>query len=462
MIIERKSTEKKMQSSFELQAPVCRPCLPPTLKNTPGKGWRIEYYFINPFTQATERRAICLNTFRKKCRTQSDFRVMANRLIQVLTSKLALGWTPLGVVQATAQGATLIPLQETSSIPMPQFAETEAQKRARERAMTPVKDLFERYLKEKERETKKKTFSSYASHLRTLTKWLDKNYGRMKISDFTAEVAVEYMDYFYNDRKVVSKKKNEEHSMGANTYNNTVKTLRVIFGWIVAKNYLSENPFKNIDLKKKTAKKRVVISDDERRRISEYFEKVCPNYLTLCHLVFTSFIRPIEASRIQVKNIHLAEKYIYMPEDITKNKYPRNAPLSDELCERLGRMIKGANGEDFLFGKDYKPGPVAILSNSYAKRWDTMRRNLKIPENRQLYSLRDTGLTLLLRATSPDIVMKAADHHDLSITTRYIGGIDPDLVAKVNEKAPKFFGSTNNSTETEVDDETERLLDSLD
>ena len=95
MIIERKSTEKKMQSSFELQAPVCRPCLPPTIKNTPGKGWRIEYYFINPFTQATERRAICLNTFRKKCRTQSDFRVMANRLIQVLTSKLALGWTPL-------------------------------------------------------------------------------------------------------------------------------------------------------------------------------------------------------------------------------------------------------------------------------------------------------------------------------------------------------------------------------
>ena len=103
MIIERKSTEKKMQSSFELQAPVCRPCLPPTLKNTPGKGWRVEYYFINPFTQATERRAICLNTFRKKCRTQSDFRVMANRLIQVLTSKLALGWTPLGVVQAMAQ-----------------------------------------------------------------------------------------------------------------------------------------------------------------------------------------------------------------------------------------------------------------------------------------------------------------------------------------------------------------------
>ena len=173
------------------------------------------------------------------------------------------------------------------------------------------------------------------------------------------------MDYFYNDRKVVNKKK-VERSMGANTYNNTVKTLRVIFGWIVSKNYLKENPFKKIELKQKTTKKRVVIPDDERKRISEYFEKTCPNYLTLCHLVFTSFIRPVEASRIQVKNIHIKEKYIYMPEDITKNKYPRNAPLSDELCERLSKMIQGANGEDFLFGENYMPGPVAILSNSYA------------------------------------------------------------------------------------------------
>ena len=47
----------------------------------------------------------------------------------------------------------------------------------------------------------------YRSAIRgTLGKWIEKNYGRMKISDFTAEVAVEYMDYFYNDRKVVSKK----------------------------------------------------------------------------------------------------------------------------------------------------------------------------------------------------------------------------------------------------------------
>ena len=461
MVLERKSLEKKMQRGVISQAQASAICLPPTLKHVSSIGWHIEYYFNNPFTQKSERRILKLNTYRKKCRTQADFRVIANRMLYELTSRLSSGWTPVGVYQPDAnENVAVVP---TAAVPVtvPQFMETEAQKRARARAMTPVKELFERYLNEKVRETKKKTFTSYKSHLSTLGKWIEKNYGNLKISEFTAEIAVEYMDYFYNDRKVVNKKK-VERSMGANTYNNTVKTLRVIFGWIVSKNYLKENPFKKIELKQKTTKKRVVIPDDERKRISEYFEKTCPNYLTLCHLVFTSFIRPVEASRIQVKNIHIKEKYIYMPEDITKNKYPRNAPLSDELCERLSKMIQGANGEDFLFGENYMPGPVAILSNSYAKRWDTMRRNLKIPENRQLYSLRDTGLTLLLRATSPDVVMKAADHHDLSITTRYIGGIDPDLVAKVNANAPKFFGGSTINNDEEVDEEMEEILAQLD
>jgi len=445
-----------------LQAEIIKPCLPPSLKHTAGKGWRIEYYFTNPFTNSSERRTIRLNTFQKKCRTQADFRVLANRMLYELTTKLALGWTPLGTLQTSATGSIVVPIENASPVSVPAFAESEAQKKARERAATLVSDLCDKYLKEKERETKKKTFTSYKSHCSTLIKWLDKQYPKMKISDFTPEVAVEYLDYFYNDRKVTNAKK-ETRSMGVNTFNNTVKVLRSIFGWMVSKNYLKENPFKDVKLKAKETKKRVVIPDEERKQISKYFEKTCPNYLTLCHLVFTSFIRPVEASRIQVKNIHLAEKYIYMPADITKNKYARNAPLSDELCRRLAKMIDGVDGNMFLFGEGYQPGPVAILSNSYAKRWDTMRRNLKLPSDRQLYSLRDTGLTLLLQAgVSPDVVMKAADHHDLSITTRYIGGIDPDLISKVNHSAPSFFGGKNTTNATQVDDATEKLLASLD
>lgn len=129
----------------------------------------------------------------------------------------------------------------------------------------------------------------------------------------------------------------------------------------------------------------------------------------------------------------------------------------------LAPLLNGANGEDFLFGEGYKPGPVAVHHNTYAKRWAKMRDKLNIPENRQLYSLRDTGLTLLLQAgATPDVVMKAADHHDLSITTQYIKGVDPDLIEKVTSVTPAFFGGKIKSEQTEVDDLTEQFLKQFD
>ena len=69
-----------------------------------------------------------------------------------------------------------------------------------------------------------------------------------------------------------------------------------------------------------------------------------------------------------------------------------------------------------------------------------MRQDLHLPDTVQLYSLRDSGLTGLFdNGLDAKSVMKAADHHDLNITTRYIGKhADPELVNKVRKAAPKF------------------------
>lgn len=456
-----------MQANVAIQAPIFESCLPPTLKHVPSIGWFIEYYFSNPFTRKAERRVFKLNTYRKKCRTQSDFRVLANRMICELNCKLQSGWTPIGYSQSPETGEVQTIKITPTPVTIPDAVAAEAQKRAIERANTKLGDLVTKFLKEKERETKDKTYASYASHLRTLASWVQVNYPNFVIKDFNEEIAVEYMDYFFNERKAYSidKKTKEkvERDISPNSYNNTLKNMRIFFGWIVSKNYLKKNPFEGIKAKKAQKKRRVVVPEAERKMMTEYFQKTCPNYLVVCHLVFTSFIRPIEISRIQVKNIHLREKYIYMPEDTTKNGFARYAPLSDELCRMLAPLINGVNGEEFLIGEGYKPAPVRLHPNTYAKRWAAMREKLGIPENRQLYSLRDTGLTLMLQAgLSPDTVMKAADHHDLSITTKYITGADPDLITKVNMKAPSFIGSKIGKDAEYVDDAMETLLAQFD
>ena len=60
----------------------------------------------------------------------------------------------------------------------------------------------------------------------------------------------------------------------------------------------------------------------------------------------------------------------------------------------------------------------------------------------QLYSLRDTGINGMLKAgIDPLSVMQAADHSDLSMTTRYANHAAPELFRKLNEKAPSFRGA---------------------
>lgn len=63
-----------------------------------------------------------------------------------------------------------------------------------------------------------------------------------------------------------------------------------------------------------------------------------------------------------------------------------------------------------------------------------MRNKLHIPDEMQLYSLRDTGIFDKIKAgVDPLTVMQAADHHDLAMTTRYANHYDPNMVHIISE-----------------------------
>ena len=128
-----------------------------------------------------------------------------------------------------------------------------------------------------------------------------------------------------------------------------------------------------------------------------------------------------------------------MPSDQTKNGHERYAFLSDELCERLSIMIADAKPDDYLISRGYRCGAERVESIRYRKDWDFMRRAVGIPKEMQLYSLRDTGINNMLKAGIDALtVMQAADHHDLSMTTRYAKHADPNLMRVLQAQAPAF------------------------
>ena len=147
----------------------------------------------------------------------------------------------------------------------------------------------------------------------------------------------------------------------------------------------------------------------------------------------------MEAWRLKIENLHLDECYIQIDESISKTHFSRIATLTLQTVAILRDMTTGHGKDEFLFGPKYVPGKKHIRYQNFREDWSKMREELHLPKQMQLYSLRDSGINEMLKSGIDALtVMQHADHHDLSMTTRYANHADPRLVETIREKAPRF------------------------
>lgn len=367
------------------------------LRRNKGMGYFIEYYAYNPIVDKLERRRIRLNQMKTRFRTVAEFKVAANQIANTINAKLVGGWSPFGQSENA-------------------------------RYYTTIEDVLNKYITEKSKELKTESLRSYKSFVKQFGGWCKKNIPNCRCIDFNKTLAVRYMDNYYNKNNVSSR-----------TYNNMLKLSRAFFSWAVQKCYCKENPFEIIKNKKESQKTRILINAENRNKIRAYFNDKCPNFLIVCELIYFSLLRPIEITRIKIKYIDLQNNIIHMPATETKNGYSRNAVLSEELNIKITRLIQNANDEDYLISYGFMPGKHSLSKKMYGKLWDKMRKEINLPKEMQLYSLRDTGINNMLLAGIPALtVMQAADHHNLAITTRYANHVNTELVNTIRNQTPAF------------------------
>jgi len=425
--------------------------MPAVLKSNTN-GFYIEYYAYNQITDGLERKRMKLNRERKKARNFAEFRSMTTQMIVQINCQLASGWSPFAissplqvqpsmpVVMQPIQLPTQQAMQSYAPAPAPAVA---AQQKPVDDGSVDMLVMIRKFLDAKKRDLTENTMRSYESFCNGLKKWIILKHPDLRSDQFTKRLAVEYMDYVLEGNNATKNGKARKHDDGTvsnRTYNNNLKQGRALFSWAVEKCYCEENPFEKIKTKREEKKTRVIIPEPWRKKIREYFEKTNPQYLIICELVHTSLIRPVEISRLQAYMVNLSDGYIELPATITKNHKERRARLSDELKVMLERHLMGAKPDDYLFAdKCWRCGKVAMSSHTYGNVWEAMRKEIHLPEEMQLYSLRDTGINGMLKAgIDPLSVMQAADHSDLSMTTRYANHVDPELFKRLNEKAPSF------------------------
>lgn len=358
--------------------------VPPTLHE--NKEWVVVWYVRDPVTRKMVRYRKKFNRVKQTTKRRS----LAKAFIGHINELLALGWNP--AVSSIAPRATA--------------------------RMADALDLF---LKVKEKESEANSMRSYRSYISMLKAWLQKH-GMPEdayVCAITNEVAMELMDDI-----------DAREGISPRTYNNYLLFFRLLFNWMIDREYISDNPFERIKRKPKklTKKKRRILSDHELNTLFDFLGRSNPNYLCMALLCYCCFLRPKEIVSLRCYDIDLTKQVVHIRGEIAKNDNDSFRTIPDVLVPIL-RGLDLSSGSNYLFGDGgpykFDPGKSPVCSRKIAKYWDAyVRPACGFGQDVQFYSLKDSGVTKMLTEKIPiNLVQKQADHSSVAMTAIYVGAL---------------------------------------
>lgn len=274
-----------------------------------------------------------------------------------------------------------------------------------------VAEGLQEFLRVRLREVKAGSKRTYISQAKLILGYLnERRLDRARIREFDKYAARALMDHLIDVLKV-----NER------TYNNRLVFCRMVWKWMVEEDLATHNPFERIRKLKVPKKKRVPIPLEDRIRIRDYFKEHNPPMLLCMYLLAYTQLRPAEMTRIRVRDFDLQNQIIRVNGSQTKSGKDRYPTIPNVFADFLRALDWSAYEPDHYFiGRDWCPGTEKLESRYISREWGVMREELGMPMKYQFYSLRDTGIGLMLQSgVKAHETMTQAGHSDLTMMKHY-------------------------------------------
>ncbi len=348
-----------------------------------GKEWYVGFYAFDPARGQMRRKKIKLNFIAKT----ADRRRYANALIKRLHTKLESGWNP--------------------------WIECENGKAYH--TMEEVFTHYRKYIKKMLDDNiyREDTYVSYLSYLRNIEKWnnsLQTPYSY--IYQFDSTFVQKFLEHVYIDRNNTPQ-----------THNNYLIFLSVFSTFLVQNQYLKTKPtegFRAIS-KRLRKKQRTIIAENDMAKLKNHLEKTNKHYLLACYILYYCFIRPKEMSLIQLKHISIKNQTIFIPGDNSKNTKDGMVTIPKKVLQLMIELNVFAHpNSDYLFSNNFYPGSEKKNEKMFRDYWTRyVRSKLGFPATYKFYSLKDTGITAMLRKYDSVTVRDQARHADILMTDTY-------------------------------------------
>ncbi|ATR92717.1 tyrosine-type recombinase/integrase [Porphyromonas gingivalis] len=262
--------------------------------------------------------------------------------------------------------------------------------------------------------TREATYVEYASKVRNLLRYNSKlKAPATYIYQMDARYLNDFLDYIYIERGNTAK-----------TYNNYIRVLSVMCKFFLERGYLNNDPtakIKSISKSRLPQKERNIISSSDLRKIYEYLSEHNKHYLLACYLEYYCFVRPKELSLLQVGDLSYKDRVLLIRREVAKNRKEQITTLPDVVINMMIELeIHNHPNNYYIFSDNFMPGKDRRSEKAFRDEWLKMRRKLKLPENYQFYSLKDSGVSDMLDKNVPAIAVRdQARHSSVSVTEIY-------------------------------------------
>ncbi|MEG2191621.1 MAG: tyrosine-type recombinase/integrase, partial [Bacteroidales bacterium] len=377
-------SKKKMSTTEKSLSAAIRAYTIPKLHT--GKSWFISFYALDPNLGEMRRKRLKINNISKK---KSELREYAQDLINRIHEELKIGWNPF--VKFTSENSYT--------------------------KLDVAVDAYKRYLAKLVEEDiiREKTYKGYTSMLSIFLAWnesqkIPKGY----IYQLNADMCNKFVDYLWLDL-----------GRSGTTRDNYVIWLKTFSKFLMQKQYVENDPSITLTIlgKKKSYKKnRSVIKDADMSRLKDFAQENNKNFLLASYILYYCFIRPKEMSYIKLSDISIKKGTIFISEDYSKNRKDATVTLPDKVIKLMIDLnVFNAPSGYYLFSDKMKPGKEHRSDKQFRDFWTHhVRPKLKFPKEYKFYSLKDTGITDLIRANTDLVsVRNQARHYSLLMTDIY-------------------------------------------
>ncbi len=348
-----------------------------------GKDWYIDFYAFDPVKGEMRRKKIKLNFIKKA----NERRKYAKDYMVRLSEKLSLGWNPW--IEQEEGNAYML-----------------------------FKDIIEKYRTYiykmlHDGRYRPETLKSYSSYLHN-----------MVLYNKSREIPITYIYQFNKDFCVMLL---EEvyitRDNTAFTRDNYLGFLRSFSSYCLERNYLTKNPVEGIrGIGRKGKKKlRTQLKKEDLIKLTEYLKEKNQYFLLASYILYYCFIRPGEMSKLKLSNISLSRQTIFVPDTISKNRKDGTITLPAKVIHlMLDLKIFDHPSDNFIFSDGFRPGPKQRTEKMFRDWWARhVRLDLKFPDQYKFYSLKDTGITNMLRHYDTLSVRDQARHSSILMTDIY-------------------------------------------